>query len=280
MLTLNNVTTLNAYDRSTTLGPVPMAEKVLYLVANNPVFCQLAPHSPDKTEQPWGQEILITPQSAEFQRVQGARFRSAIPGLAAQVVAILIEPGDPLPVGGNPFTASLSASGIVNPTGPDSLVTGDLVWSVAATRSNAVLADGSTYDGTNPIYTALWVALGSVAPQNAFVVPDLRERVAVGVGPNTARLSNDGVAIGNRHGTRHRHSVQDPTHQHSMIESATRNATAIHTFLAANDWGIAADWAFSSTELAATGISVRAATGAADPLDGPGFVGLNPFLIL
>jgi hypothetical protein len=116
VLLLNNVTTTDSYE-DCELGPVPTAEKVLYLVANNPVLAQAAPTAPSKTVQPWGPDILITPQSAEFQRTQGMRFKSAVSGSPAQVIAILIEPGDILPIGGTPFTGALTPGGSVTPGG-------------------------------------------------------------------------------------------------------------------------------------------------------------------
>lgn len=117
MLTINNVQTQDKYVDALTLGPVATAEKISYLVANNAAFVQLAGHSPDKTIQPWSEEILITPTTGEFQRLQGMRFRSAVPGSPAQVVAQLVEPGDPVPIGGTPFTQSLTGSGSISPVG-------------------------------------------------------------------------------------------------------------------------------------------------------------------
>jgi hypothetical protein len=143
-------------------------------------------------------------------------------------------------------------------------VTGDVIWSVAATRPNSILADGSTYDGTNALYTPLWVKLGSPAPQNAFVVPDLRERVAVGKGPQTALLANDGVAVANRRNTKHRHTPHShtiPTVDGGAGGGIVRNA------LTSNGTG--------ATNAADGGSGV-----ATDPLDGPGFVALNPFIVL
>lgn len=121
MLTLNNVATQDTYVDALTLGPVPTCEKVIYVVANASVIAQVAAKSDDKTTQPWGAEILVTPQVAEFNRLQGIRFRSAIPGSPAQIVAQLIEPGDVVPVGGTPFTAVLAATGGITP-GPTNLV--------------------------------------------------------------------------------------------------------------------------------------------------------------
>jgi hypothetical protein len=115
VLTLNNVATQDKYVEPLTLGPIPSAQKIVYLVANNAAIVQLAGHSDDKTIQPWGDELLLTPTTGEFQRIQGMRFRSAIAGAPAQIVAQLVEPGDPVPIGGTPFTAALSPSGTITP---------------------------------------------------------------------------------------------------------------------------------------------------------------------
>jgi len=122
MLTMNNVPTQDGYTEATTLGPVAQAEQVVYVVANNPVIAQLAGTSKAGTTQPWGPEILITPNAGTFSRLQGIRFKSAIPGSPAQVVAQLVEPGDPVPSAGTPFTAFLSTSGQVSPVASGAII--------------------------------------------------------------------------------------------------------------------------------------------------------------
>lgn len=108
---ISNLPTADGYTEALTLGPVPTTEKIVFLIANASVICQVAGSSKAGTIQPWSDEILLAPETAEFQRVQGIRFRSAVPGTPARIIAQLIEPDDPVPVGGQPFTSVLNASG-------------------------------------------------------------------------------------------------------------------------------------------------------------------------
>jgi hypothetical protein len=109
VLSLSNVATSDGYTAACTLGPVPTAQKIVYLVANNSAVMQIAGRG--STEQPWSDELLVSPTvGAEIQRVQGVRFRSAVPGAPARIIANLIEPDDPLPFGGQPFTGILSGA--------------------------------------------------------------------------------------------------------------------------------------------------------------------------
>ena len=123
MLLISNQATQDNYVDALTLGPVASAQKIAYLVANNAAIVQVAGHSDDKTIQPWGDEILVTPTTGEFQRIQGMRFRSAVPGSPAQIVAQLVEPNDPVPVGGTPFTQILTPSGSITPVSEITRVT-------------------------------------------------------------------------------------------------------------------------------------------------------------
>jgi hypothetical protein len=114
LLTLNNVATSDGYTDALTLGPVPTTEKIVYLVANAAAVVQVIPKG--ATIGAWSDEMLISPQAAEFTRVEAIRFRSAVPGAPARVIAQLIEPRDPVPVGGQPFTSNLSPTGNVTPS--------------------------------------------------------------------------------------------------------------------------------------------------------------------
>lgn len=148
------------------------------------------------------------------------------------------------------------------------VMTGDVVWSAAATRSGSVLCDGSTYDGTTATYLALWTAIGVTyggSGQSAFKVPDLRSRVAVGAGTNVALAANDGVSETNRVGTRHRHTA----HTHT-IPYNTGGQTS-------GSGGANVDNAHSTT---ATSSVDGGSSHSSDPLDGPAFLGLNAFVIL
>lgn len=111
MLTLDNLATLDTYDKTLTLGPVPTAQLIKYVVANAAVIAQVAPQNPAGTEQEWGPEILVTPETNTVTLAQGIRFRSAVPGVPARIVAQLYQPDDPRFAGGTPFTPTLTPSG-------------------------------------------------------------------------------------------------------------------------------------------------------------------------
>lgn len=119
-------------------------------------------------------------------------------------------------------------------------------------------------DGQN--YAALWAVIsttyGAGDGSSTFNLPDLRGRSIVAVGTNAAVNAlalNDGVAVGNRRGTKHRHTP----HSHQLPVGSTgsgSNTTLLR-------------------DLASWGASVYNADGgsgnANDPLDGGAFLTLN-----
>lgn len=58
------------------------------------------------------------------------------------------------------------------------------------------------------LFTAIGTTYGVGDGSTTFNVPDLRDRVAIGAGGNTALAGNEGVSHTNRHHTRHQHSNQ------------------------------------------------------------------------
>lgn len=260
---INNIAAADVYTPDLTLGPNFEATAVVITVANNPVLMQFAVGKYGSWRWTDEREFYSITQSFRVSNVIGVKFRNANPGQIARVLADLAGGvDDPIFESGMPFTGILSASGAISTGG--SGVTGDIVWSAAAARIGAVLCDGTVYDGTNATYTPLWVALGSVAPQNAFAVPDLRDRVPLGAGGNTALLADDGVAAAERHGTRHRHTP----HIHGIPAAAAGTTNAAGTATAAGSPG-------ENTFAADGGSGV-----VTDPLDGPGFKALNAFILL
>ena len=125
-------------------------------------------------------------------------------------------------------------------------VAGDLVWSAAAARVGCVLCDGRAVGRTDPVYTALYAAIGTTYGagdgSTTFNVPDIRGRVMVGAGTAgtglTARALNAKFGeeahvitlaemAGHDHGTwtggmnqnnPHAHSIYDPGHAHSISD--------------------------------------------------------------
>jgi hypothetical protein len=153
--TVSNIATADGYTAACTLGPIRTAEKISYLVANNSAVMQVAGHG--STEQPWSDELLVNPSGGELYRVQGARWRSAVAGQPARIIANLVTPDDPLTVVGQPFTGFLAASGGVLSTGQ---ITG------------IVLPTGAIFSGSGFVctrnslgnYTLTWATPFSAVP--------------------------------------------------------------------------------------------------------------------
>lgn len=84
-------------------------------------------------------------------------------------------------------------------------LTGDLVWSVLATRAGSVPCDGTLYNSVTDttfaaLYAAIGISYGGTGP-TSFAVPDVRGRLLVCKGSHAdvnALGVNDGVAVANR----------------------------------------------------------------------------------
>lgn len=319
MLTLNNISVGDKYTGAATLGPTPTCQKIIYLVANASVFAQVVPAAPSMTQGDFATqpEILLTPQAAEFQRCQGIRFRNAVGGQVARIIAQLIEPDDVIPVGGTPFTLSLSAAG--GAVGGAGLVTGEIIlWGggLASPPTGTLVCDGQAVSRTTfaTLFGVIGTLYGAGDGSTTFNVPDMRDRVPLGIGSGGNSVTpgaNEGVAVGSRHATRHKHAVQvtdpthnhthnDPTHSHGITDPSHAHAWQANNGPGGAQWSVA--WGRSDSILAAdgntpilgatTGISVNAgatgvtnnaaATGitakaepaATDPAEGPAYLAL------
>lgn len=190
MLTLDNVTTADGYTEDATLGPVPTAESIAIVVANASVMAQVAATDAAGTIQGWGPELLLTPQSTILTRAQGVRFRSAVAGTPAQVVAQLFEPRDPILTGGNAFTSTLSPGGGITPPGGSGAM--ELI------RTELLAAPGANIDftGIPSTYRHLFLLLQGRGTTAAAIV-DLRYRFNNDAGANYDFLYTvtDGAAV-------------------------------------------------------------------------------------
>ncbi len=112
MLIINNLATADDYTRELTLDSA-FGGRLVYLVANASVLAQWRrlPEAPGSRVAEYEQEQLLPPQTSFIDKISAARFRSAVAGSPARIVATLSEPGDILPASGTPFTATLQASG-------------------------------------------------------------------------------------------------------------------------------------------------------------------------
>jgi microcystin-dependent protein len=107
---------------------------------------------------------------------------------------------------------------------------GDLIYSAATSRAGAVLCDGRAVGRTDPVYAALFAAIGTTYGGgngvSTFNVPDYRGRVAVMVG---SAGQGDNYALGQRLGEfthalsvnempAHAHGISDPGHVHGVSD--------------------------------------------------------------
>ena len=91
--------------------------------------------------------------------------------------------------------------------------------------------DGSSYDGTNPKYAALWALIGTTYGGTAitsFKVPNLGGRIPVGVKASTSGPqeevggwtgSTSVTLTGAQSGANHNHTLTDPGHTHTATEA-------------------------------------------------------------
>lgn len=196
--------------------------------------------------------------------------------------------------------ASLDATGVVPaaqlPAPTSGVPTGaGFVWYTAAAPAGFLLCDGSAVSRTT--YAALFALLGTIYGvgdgSTTFNLPDLRGRVAVGVGTQAdvaALAANDGSTLPNRrpkHGhtngltlPNHAHSANDPGHTHEI--PANGNAGSGPIVMQAI---IAADTGGNFTASQTTGITVGNPTSnpaiagtigpAGAPADGPAYLTVN-----
>ena len=95
-----------------------------------------------------------------------------------------------------------------------------------------VRCDGSSYDGTNPKYAALWALIGTTyggTVITSFKVPNLGGRIPVGVKASTSGPqeevggwtgSTSVTLTGAQSGANHNHTLTDSGHTHTATETA------------------------------------------------------------
>ena len=260
------IQTLKDYDASLTIGPSQQIIQVLFAISA-PYSCSYQVAKLNKNGQPYFDENDLEgqPGNGGYENCYGIRFKSFDPLHPTTVLAFGLYSDDPTPLGFTP-SASIFTSGGQSLSGSP-LLSGDIIWTGATTRTGAVLADGSFYDGTQPLYLGLWGAYGTTyggTGQSSFAVPDLRDRGMIGSGGNTALGANDGIPAANRVATRHRHSL----HAHGGIRGAGDAAYS-------GGGSPTVDRSLYNTGAADGGSGV-----ATDPLNGPAYLGLNAFCIL
>lgn len=95
-----------------------------------------------------------------------------------------------------------------------------------------VRCDGSSYDGTNPKYAALWALIGTTyggTVITSFKVPNLGGRIPVGVKASTSGPQEEAggwtgstsvTLTGAQSGANHNHTLTDSGHTHTATETA------------------------------------------------------------
>ena len=160
--------------------------------------------------------------------LQARQYPNTTPTDPVRILGAVYRPGDAQLVPGSAITQTLSATGDVAGGGGGS-VTGQIVmYGGTVPPTGWLLCDGSAVSRTDfaALFSAIGIAYGSGDGATTFNIPDLRGRVPVGLGTNaTVNLlgNNDGVVVGSRRGTKHRHTphghtVTDPGHVHNVSD--------------------------------------------------------------
>jgi len=189
--------------------------------------------------------------------------------------------------------SALAQATIVNNTSGGGNVPAGAVMPFAGTSipSGWLFCDGSTVDGTNSTYTALWNAIGTTyggTGQASFKIPDLQGRIPVCKGTNASVSTlnnNDGQTAANRR-PHHRtsNSLVAPNHTHSTgISAAYAGTGGLTGFSGASQY--LTEWdgshSFESNPPNTGGPSNTTLTGsigtnnANDALDTPSYIVLN-----
>lgn len=165
-----------------------------------------------------------------------------------------------------------------------------VMWSgLVAPAGGWLLCDGVAYLRSTyaTLFSVIGTAYGAGDGSTTFNVPDLRGRIAVGLGTHAdvdALGDNDGAVLANRR-AKHRHTVNDAGHSHSVSDPGHTHQLPAEgggpgpTYLQRAQF---ADYGIRSVVAALTGISVAAGpTGvtvgpqAASPQDGPAYLTVN-----
>ena len=120
MLTISNQATQDNYVAALTLESRIGGKALAYTVANASVLAQFKPlpQLGGSETSEWSAEVLLVPQQGSVQAVAGCRFRSAVAGSPARIIAQLSEPGDFVPAQGSAYSGVLAAGGgASNPPG-------------------------------------------------------------------------------------------------------------------------------------------------------------------
>lgn len=156
---------------------------------------------------------------------------------------------------------------------------GDIKMSALAVAPSGWLpCDGAAISRSTyaALFTAIGTAYGAGDGSTTFNVPDLRGRFPVGLGTHAdvnALGKNEGVAVGSRR-PKHKHSVNDPGHTHTLQGGNNTNAPASPPNVQGTS---AATGTAGGVNAATTGVSVGPQTGS-EPTDSAAFEVVNIFI--
>src|SRR5882672_3083593 len=142
------------------LGPFENAVSAIFIIdKKGPAIIQTAREDAYSGKASWdsSSEITLSATTAGYDNVRGVRFKLADPANIPICYAVLFFKGDAIPQGLVPYDLSLSTGGAIVAgarTGEVSIFAGTVA------PSGSVMCDGSHYDGTNALYTALWGICG------------------------------------------------------------------------------------------------------------------------
>lgn len=166
MLLIDNQPTADDYSSALTLES-RFGGRLVYVIGNASVRARFRPWveiGGSETAE-YGPETLLTPQTGTIDRISAVKFRSAVAGTPARVIAQLSEPGDILPAAGTPFTQTIAASGGVSLVGELAYVerTTDQAITVAATEAaplTILTLPSVTFDGATTVLLELFFSDG------------------------------------------------------------------------------------------------------------------------
>lgn len=118
---VQNVPTQNAYASALTLGPADNVAQITFTITGQPAYAQFwkpIPGKPGKqTLEPVERLFIANTIGAVARQVAGVRFRSAISGQPANIIAEMAFLTDPQIEGGTVSGANISGGGQITPPG-------------------------------------------------------------------------------------------------------------------------------------------------------------------
>lgn len=269
--TINNVATADSYTNAATVKGGPAFVRFFVQVYTAAVNYEI-----QQLDGSWAPETFLGPAIGPINRLgQGIRFRSAAAGVPASVsvdcltLEEVVGGGDAL----STPTVNIGPGGVVTPVSTGAgMIVGQIIEMAGGNPdpTRCLACDGGSHlksdfgagaAGTLDGYLA---AAGYPYGSDAlhFNTPDKRERVSIGAGPNTSLGGTEGVAVANRHATRHRHSP----HTHG-------GGNYLHSGgIASVSPGTVYDADAIPPADGGSGI-------ATDPLDGPAFIATNFYIV-